>query len=143
MPDLPIILASGRSGAIPPADCCRKSVRMKHRPKADWVAAVLVLSRSKGTARLVMLAIAHSAAENGASRASLTELSSWTLIKKRWLIEIISGLIALGELRKSAGGGRGNPNLYHITLPLKGALFSTLSETIKGAVVITFPIHVP
>ena len=85
-------------------------------------------SRAKGTARVVMLALADHANEQMEAYPSLGRLAVYANVDRRNVIEAIDRLIAFGEIAK-IGSGRRNVNIYRITL--------TSDEIITGDEIIT------
>ncbi len=72
-------------------------------------------SRQRGTARLVLLAIADRADDHGIAWPSIRDLAERTLVTVRHVKRIVSALERDGELRVTAGGGRANTNRYELT----------------------------
>lgn len=74
-------------------------------------------SKARGSHKLVLLALAEHADRRGEAELSLRDMAGFCGLSKSRIEEIVSGLIASGELRlRSAGAGRGKPNRYWITL---------------------------
>lgn len=74
-------------------------------------------SRSKPTARLVLLAIADHANGDGVDAfPSMAQLMSKTGLSERAVQKAIGELVDLGELHVSAGGGRGKTNRYRVLM---------------------------
>jgi hypothetical protein len=82
------------------------------------IATELVWSRSKSRrgSRLVMLALARIADDQGKATMTLEEISLLTSLTARSITKCIGELAALGELSHQRGGGASNPNSYSILL---------------------------
>lgn len=88
-------------------------------PQMSSIHTHLVWTRSKtrGSQKLVLLALADHADRNGEASLSQRDLSALCGLAKTSVLEHIQSLIGLGELRKRDGAtGRGNPCTYWITL---------------------------
>lgn len=74
-------------------------------------------SRSKLSARLVLLAIADHANGDGLDAyPSTVQLMRKTGLSERAVQKAVAELVELGELHVSAGGGRGNTNRYRVLM---------------------------
>jgi hypothetical protein len=71
-------------------------------------------SQSRNGARLVMLAIADRADENGFAWPSIEDIAARTLLSPRAVQKGIANLIEIGELEVGLGGGRHRRNRYQI-----------------------------
>lgn len=71
-------------------------------------------SQSRNGARLVMLAIADRADENGFAWPSIEDIANRTLLSPRAVQKGIANLIEIGELAVGLGGGRHRRNRYQI-----------------------------
>ena len=82
------------------------------------IATELVWSRSRSLrgSRLVMLALARIADDQGKATMTLEEISLLTSLTARSITKCIGELAALGELSHQRGGGASNPNSYSILL---------------------------
>jgi hypothetical protein len=94
------------------------------------IATELVWSQSKSRrgSRLVMLALAREADDNGRATLTLEEISGLTQLTSRSITKCIGELAALGELSRERGGGASNPNSYSILLFEAAAENSAVSE---------------
>jgi hypothetical protein len=74
-------------------------------------------SRSKATARLVLLAIADHANGDGLDAyPSMGQLIHKTALSERAVQRAVASLVELGELLVTGGGGRGHTNRYRIIM---------------------------
>ena len=74
-------------------------------------------SRAKGAQRLVLLAVADHANDDGLDAfPSLARLARKTGMTERGVHKAIGALVALGELQVTAGGGRGRSNRYRVLM---------------------------
>lgn len=71
-------------------------------------------SQSRNGARLVMLAIADRADENGFAWPSIEDIAARTFLSPRAVQKGIANLIEIGELAVGLGGGRHRRNRYQI-----------------------------
>lgn len=71
-------------------------------------------SQSRNGARLVMLAIADRADENGFAWPSIEDIAARTFLSPRSVQKGIANLIEIGELAVGLGGGRHRRNRYQI-----------------------------
>jgi biotin operon repressor len=78
----------------------------------NWVWA---RSESRNGARLVMLALADRADDNGYCWPSIDDLAERTKLSPRAVQKAIATLAEIGELDVENGGGRHRPNRYRIT----------------------------
>jgi hypothetical protein len=78
----------------------------------NWVWA---RSESRNGARLVMLALADRADDNGSAWPSIDDLAERTKLSPRAVQKGITNLVELGELEVDNGGGRHRSNRYRIT----------------------------
>ncbi|GGT43563.1 helix-turn-helix domain-containing protein [Streptomyces purpureus] len=78
----------------------------------NWVWAN---SQSRNGARLVMLALADRADDNGCAWPSIEDLADRTRLSPRAVQKGIASLVELGELDVENGGGRHRSNRYRIT----------------------------
>jgi len=76
--------------------------------------AVWKRSKQKGSKRLLLLAIADNANEDGTAWPGLDHLAGKTLLSRRHVSRLISELDGTDELAVVWGGGRGTANLYHV-----------------------------
>lgn len=82
------------------------------------VEAVLKFSQSKGSARLLLLCIAHHAGPDGSgARVALPTLEAESKIDRRHIQRHTKELEELGELLKQSGGGRAS-STYSVLLPM-------------------------
>lgn len=72
-------------------------------------------SESRNGARLVMLALADRADDNGFAWPSIDDLAERTRLSRRAVQKGIAALIESGELKVENGGGRHRSNRYQIT----------------------------
>ncbi len=72
-------------------------------------------SRSRGTARVVMLALADHADEDLVAYPSLTRLAQYANVDRRSAIRAVNRLVELGELVR-IGTGRRASTIYRIVL---------------------------
>lgn len=72
-------------------------------------------SESRNGARLVMLALADRADDNGCSWPSIDDLAERTNLSRRSVQKGIAALVEIGELAVENGGGRHRSNRYRIT----------------------------
>jgi hypothetical protein len=93
-------------------------------------------SRAKGTARVVMLALADHARDDLMAYPSLGRLASYANVDRRNVIEAISGLLAAGEIVKTGVGRRG-VNIYRITLTSDASITSDDPITSDGSITST------
>ncbi|MGW4603683.1 helix-turn-helix domain-containing protein [Streptomyces sp. NPDC004532] len=77
----------------------------------NWVWA---RSESRNGARLVMLALADRADDNGCAWPSIEDLADRTKLSPRAVQKGIASLVELGELEVENGGGRHRSNRYRI-----------------------------
>ncbi|WP_406395568.1 hypothetical protein [Streptomyces sp. NBC_00887] len=82
------------------------------------IATELVWSQSKSCrgSRLVMLALAREADDDGKATLTLDEISAVTRLTPRSITKCLGELAKLGELSHERGGGASNPNSYSILL---------------------------
>ncbi|MBT2394701.1 hypothetical protein [Streptomyces sp. ISL-100] len=82
------------------------------------IATELIWSRSKSCrgSRLVMLALARKADDDGKATLTLDEISTLTRLTPRSITKCLGELAKLGELSHERGGGASNPNTYSILL---------------------------
>lgn len=78
----------------------------------NWVWA---RSESRNGARLVMLALADRADDNGCAWPSIDDLAERTKLSPRAVQKAILALVEIGELDVENGGGRHRSNRYRIT----------------------------
>jgi len=93
----------------------RDSVSIK---VTNWVWA---RSESRNGARLVMLALADRADDNGLAWPSVDDLAERTRLTPRAVRKCVGELVSLGELEVENGGGRHRSNRYRI-IPKPGTL---------------------
>ncbi len=75
-------------------------------------------SRAKGSARLVLLALAdHAGADGGDAYPSIRRLSQRCGIGERTVQEALQALVALGEIEVEANAGPRGVNRYRLTMP--------------------------
>lgn len=79
-------------------------------------ARVWSASRSRRGSRLVMLALAREADDQGKATVTLDAISKLTGLTTRGITKCLGDLAALGELTHQSGGGASNPNSYRILL---------------------------
>ncbi|ALO08183.1 hypothetical protein OHU17_24220 [Streptomyces goshikiensis] len=86
------------------------------------IATELVWSQSKSCrgSRLVMLALAREADDDGKATLTLEEISTLTRLTPRSITKCLGELAKLGELSHERGGGASNPNAYSILLCSNG-----------------------
>jgi DNA-binding transcriptional regulator YhcF (GntR family) len=84
----------------------------------NWVWA---RSESRNGARLVMLALADRADDNGCAWPSIDDLAERTKLSPRAVRKCVRELVDLGELKVEEGGGRHRSNRYTI-VPKPGTL---------------------
>ena len=83
----------------------------------NLIELVLVHSRSKLGARLVLLTVAHQAADSRRrTQMSVADLAHRTGMSRRRVIASVRALERLGELSVEPGAGRYDPNWQTITL---------------------------
>lgn len=94
------------------------------------IATELVWSESKSCrgSRLVMLALAREADNEGRATLTLEDISGLTRLTARSITKCLGELAALGELSHERGGGASNPNSYSILLFNIGTEAPTDSE---------------
>ncbi|MFJ6705638.1 MULTISPECIES: hypothetical protein [unclassified Streptomyces] len=82
------------------------------------IATELIWSQSKSCrgSRLVMLALAREADDNGKATLTLDEIAGLTRLTPRSITKCLGELAKLGELSHERGGGASNPNTYSILL---------------------------
>ncbi|MEU5546980.1 hypothetical protein AB0G85_32055 [Streptomyces sioyaensis] len=82
------------------------------------MATELIWSQSKSCrgSRLVMLALAREADDDGKATLTLDEISTLTRLTPRSITKCLGELARLGELSHERGGGASNPNTYSILL---------------------------
>jgi len=91
-------------------------------------------SQAKGTARLVLLAIADHANPSGVCWPSLRRLSSYVNVDRRNVIKAINSLVKMGELERVDTGHKGRATTYKVTLhrelqlPRDGGVTPTVKE---------------
>lgn len=78
----------------------------------NWVWA---RSKSRNGARLVMLAIADRADDNGLAWPSIDDIAQRTQLSPRAVQKGIANLVEIGEIDVESGGGRHRSNRYRIT----------------------------
>ncbi|MEU3133159.1 hypothetical protein ABZ691_10095 [Streptomyces sp. NPDC006854] len=95
------------------------------------IATELIWSQSKSCrgSRLVMLALAREADDDGKATLTLDEISALTRLTPRSIAKCLGELAKLGELSHERGGGASNPNTYSILLCGDAAADRTGSET--------------
>lgn len=95
------------------------------------MATELIWSQSKSCrgSRLVMLALARKADDDGKATLTLDEISALTRLTPRSITKCLGELAKLGELSHERGGGASNPNTYSILLCGDSAADRTGSET--------------
>lgn len=84
----------------------------------NWVWA---MSKSRNGARLVMLAIADRADDNGLAWPSVEDIADRTRLTPRAVRKCTKELVELGELKVENGGGRHRSNRY-LVVPKPGTL---------------------
>ncbi|MFC9990640.1 hypothetical protein ACFXKV_10380 [Streptomyces globisporus] len=86
------------------------------------IATELIWSHSKSCrgSRLVMLALAREADDDGKATLTLDEISTLTRLTPRSITKCLGELAKLGELSHERGGGASNPNTYSILLCSSG-----------------------
>ncbi len=82
------------------------------------MSAVWEQSQHKGAHLLVLLALADHASDDGVSWPSLARLASCARVAPRHVRRILRDLEAEGEIIVVRGAGRGNTNMYLVTLGL-------------------------
>ncbi|MEU9120551.1 hypothetical protein AB0C96_11940 [Streptomyces sp. NPDC048506] len=94
------------------------------------IATELIWSQSKSCrgSRLVMLALAREADDDGKATLTLDEISTLTRLTPRSITKCLGELERLGELSHERGGGASNPNTYSILLCSGTAADRTGSE---------------
>lgn len=94
------------------------------------MATELVWSRSKSCrgSRLVMLALAREADDEGRATLTLNEIATLTRLTSRSITKCLGELAKLGELSRERGGGASNPNSYSILLFNENATDAADSE---------------
>lgn len=94
------------------------------------IATELIWSQSKSCrgSRLVMLALAREADDDGKATLTLDEISALTRLTPRSITKCLGELARLGELSHERGGGASNPNTYSILLCSRTAADRTGSE---------------
>ncbi|MFJ2818492.1 hypothetical protein [Streptomyces sp. NPDC087294] len=82
------------------------------------IATELIWSRSKSCrgSRLVLLALAREADDEGKATLTLDEIATLTRLTPRSITKCLGELTDLGELSYKRGGGASNPNSYSIVL---------------------------
>lgn len=90
----------------------------------NWVWA---RSESRNGARLVMLALADRADDNGCAWPSVDDLAERTRLTPRAVRKCVRELVDLGELKVEEGGGRHRSNRYRI-IPKPGTLDRVTDE---------------
>lgn len=82
------------------------------------IATELIWSQSKSCrgSRLVMLALAREADDDGKATLTLDEIAGLTRLTPRSITKCLGELAKLGELSHERGGGASNPNTYSILL---------------------------
>lgn len=95
---------------------------------------IFASSRAKDSALLVLLAIGEYSDRHGVARLSVAELATHTRRRPRQVQYDLKTLLALGEIAQvSAGGGRGKPAAYKVTLQWrKTEPFLRSKRKIKG-----------
>lgn len=73
-------------------------------------------SESRRGSRLVMLALAREADDNGKATLTLDDIAGITRLTPRSITKCLGELANLGELSHERGGGASNPNTYSILL---------------------------
>ncbi|WP_159030056.1 hypothetical protein [Kitasatospora albolonga] len=73
-------------------------------------------SKSRRGSRLVMLALAREADDNGKATLTLDDIAGITRLTPRSITKCLGELATLGELSHERGGGASNPNTYSILL---------------------------
>ena len=90
-------------------------------------------SQSKGTARLVLLAIADHCNPSGIAWPSLTRLASYVNVNRRNTINAINQLVELGELKRIKTGKTGRATTYKISLGSVGSDTGVGGDTSVGS----------
>lgn len=86
-----------------------------------WGKRLLASSQARGSARLTLVALGEAADKNGLVSASVPDLARWTQTRERQLRYDLRELEKIGEIKLlAAGGGRGNPAQYRITVQWRG-----------------------
>ena len=93
------------------------------------IADVWHKSKAKGTARLVMLAIADHCNPSGIAWPSLTRLASYVNVNRRNTINAINQLVKMGELTRIETGQTGRATTYKITLGSVGGDTGVAGDT--------------
>ena len=100
--------------------------------------AIWERSQQKGTALLMLLAIADYANNDGIAWPSIPSLAAKTRISDRQAKRLVQQLVTAGELAVDVGGGRGHSNLYRVILAkgdtgdIKGDIGDTVYDDVKG-----------
>jgi len=95
-----------------------------------WTNAVWENSKSSGTSRVIMLALADHADDNGICWPSISRLARYANVDRRNIFRHLEALIKAGEIKISGKGFRG-VNKYQITLPTGGNI-ATGGESVTG-----------
>ena len=90
-------------------------------------------SQSKGTARLVLLAIADHCNPSGVAWPSLTRLASYVNVNRRNTINAINQLVELGELKRVKTGRTGRATTYKISFGSVGSDTGVGGDTSVGS----------
>ena len=91
-------------------------------------------SQSKGTARLVLLAIADHCNPSGIAWPSLTRLASYVNVDRRNVIHAVNTLVEIGELKRIKTGRTGRATTYRVVLGSDASVTSDASDTSDGSV---------
>jgi len=91
-------------------------------------------SQSKGTARLVLLAIADHCNPSGIAWPSLTQLASYVNVDRRNVIHAVNTLVEIGELKRIKTGKTGRATTYKVVLGSDASVTSDASDTSDGSV---------
>lgn len=89
-------------------------------------------SRAKGTARLVLLAIADHCSADGIAWPSLSRLASYVNVDRSNVIRAINGLVDDGELVRVGRGSKGKATVYRVMLG-SGATATSGAGATSGA----------
>ena len=95
-------------------------------------------SQAKGTARLVLLAIADHANPSGVCWPSLRRLSSYVNVDRRNVIKAINSLVKMGELERIDNGFTGRATTYKVTLGSDAPV--TRDESVTSDATVTPPV---
>lgn len=89
-------------------------------------------SRAKGTARLVLLAIADHCSADGIAWPSLTRLAQYVNVDRSNVIRAINSLVDDGELVRVGRGSKGKATVYRVTLGSGAGATSGATATSGG-----------